>query len=186
MMIISYNEKVGAIKIIGILIATLAVLAMSFTKKETNQSKDKNGSLFLVLLFIGCGILDFTLNYVQNFHLEHLSIPLFSAIGLGSAGIIGALILTYLLLKKKVCINRNTIIGGILLGIPNYFSIFFIIQSYSSTTWSDSTVLAVMNVLTVLTSTLVGVFSFNEKLDRMKWLGLVSAFIAIYLFYISG
>jgi drug/metabolite transporter (DMT)-like permease len=186
MMIFSYNEKVGVVKILGIFIATLAVLSMSISKKEAKNSKDKNGSLLLVLLFIGCGVLDFTLNYVQNFHLEYLSIPLFSAIGLGSAGVIGTIILLFLLGKKKESINRNTLIGGILLGVPNYFSIFFIIQSYSTTSWSDSTVLAVMNVLTVLTSTLVGVFAFSEKLDRLKWIGLVSAFFAIYLFYISG
>ena len=145
----------------------------------------KGASLILIAIFLGCGLLDVVLNYVQTFHLQHLSTSLFSAFGLGMAGVFGGIILLINILRKKETFEKKSIIAGILLGIPNYFSIYYLIQSYSSTSWSDSTVLAVLNVATVISSTLAGLVLFKEKLNLQKSAGLVLSLLAIACFYFS-
>lgn len=183
-MIVVYQEKLSFIKIGGILAAFIGVVLMSFP--FGNKSEKSSSLWMLFVLFFGCGALDFVLNYVQNYHLQHLSTPLFSAIGLGTAGIIGIIYLIYLRIQKKVLIERKNIIAGILIGIPNYFSIYYLIHSYETTNWSDSTVLAILNVSTVISSIIAGYIIFKEQLDKVKWIGLICSLLAIYLFYISA
>jgi glucose uptake protein GlcU len=108
---------------------------------------------------------------------------LFSAFGLATAGIIGLLILVQQMFRKKYKIEVKNILAGIVLGIPNYFSIYLLISSYQTTGWKDSTVLSFINVSVVLVSTLMGLLFFSEKLSRLKLLGLICSLMAIVLLF---
>ncbi len=206
LMIVLYHESITSLKIGGIIFAILGVIIMSYEKSpESFREKiddDRNPSLvsrklsgrnsslishhsILFAIFLGCGLLDVVLNYVQSFHLEHLSTSLFSAFGLGMAGVFGGIVLLVNILRKKEKFEKKSILAGILLGIPNYFSIYYLIKSYSTTTWSDSTVLAVLNVTTVITSTLAGLLLFKEKLNLQKSIGLILSLLAISCFYFA-
>ena len=189
LMIVLYHESITSLKIGGIIFAILGVIIMSYEKRATSDD-DRNPSIvyrnsILFAIFLGCGLLDVVLNYVQSFHLQHLSTSLFSAFGLGMAGVFGGIVLLVNILRKKEKFEKKSILAGILLGIPNYFSIYYLIKSYSSTPWSDSTVLAVLNVTTVITSTIVGLLLFKEKLNLQKSIGLILSLLAIACFYCS-
>lgn len=193
LMIVLYHESVTMLKIGGIILACFGVLFMSRSESQRKNEPvntrslrlSKGASLLLLAIFLGCGALDFVLNYVQSFHLNQLSTSLFSAFGLGMAGIFGGIVLLINILRKKEKFEKKSIVAGILLGIPNYFSIYYLIKSYSSTSWSDSTVLAVLNVATVITSTLAGLLLFKEKLNLQKSIGLILSILAIACFYFS-
>ena len=159
--------------------------AKKVTSEESRHSSPVTRHSILFVIFLGCGLLDVVLNYVQSFHLNHLSTPLFSAFGLGIAGIFGGIVLVINLLRKKEKFEKKSILAGILLGIPNYFSIYYLIKSYSTTPWSDSTVLAVLNVATVITSILAGLVLFKEKLNLTNSIGLVLSILAIACFYFA-
>ncbi len=202
LMIVLYHESVTSLKIGGIIFAILGVIIMSYERRQlrvttvtseesrnpsivTRNSSLISRNLILFAIFIGCGLLDVVLNYVQSFHLQHLSTSLFSAFGLGMAGVFGGIVLLVNILRKKEKFEKKSIIAGVLLGIPNYFSIYYLIKSYSSTSWSDSTVLAVLNVATVITSTLAGLLLFKEKLNLQKSIGLILSLLAIACFYFA-
>ncbi len=140
----------------------------------------------LLLLFFGSGALDFTLNYVQNYELGSMSTALFSAIGLGMAGIIGFLILIVKFIDGSSKFQIKNVIAGIFLGIPNFFSIYLLILSYSTTGWQDSTVLAITNVSVVLLSSMIGFIAFKENASKQKIIGLISAILAIGILYFSN
>jgi drug/metabolite transporter (DMT)-like permease len=80
----------------------------------------------------------------------------------------------------------KNVFAGICLGIPNFFSIYLLITAYSSTGWSDSTVLAVVNVSIVITSAILGFIAFKEALSKQKLLGLVCSILAIGLLYAAN
>jgi drug/metabolite transporter (DMT)-like permease len=180
LMIIIYHEDLTIYKIAAILLALAGIFFLS--KEKQNTEKKNNDKILLIILFIGCGLLDFVLNYVQNFKLQHISSPLFSAFGLGLAGVIGCLILIIKSFKSKEKVTINNIIAGILLGVPNYFSIYYLIHSYEVIDLPDSTVLALLNVLSVLASLVVGYFIFKEKITWLKAIGIFSCLVSIYLF----
>lgn len=181
LMVIGYSEDFTILKTIGIVFAFIGVFLVSYSKKAKN-----NATWMLLLLFIGSGALDFTLNYVQHYELKSMTTALFSAIGLGLAGVLGLFILTFRLFNGSSKFSFSNVIAGILLGIPNYFSIYLLITSYSTTGWQDSTVLAITNVSVVLLSSLVGFWVFKENASLQKVIGLICAILAIAILYISN
>lgn len=184
LMILLYGELVTLIKIVGISLAFLGVFLVSFGKEES--SLEKGAHWMLIVLFIGSGVLDFVLNYVQKYEMGSLSPSLFSAFGFGMAGLIGSTILAVNVLKGKARIELKNVLAGIILGIPNYFSIFLLISSYRSTGWNDSTVLAINNVAIVIFSALVGFLFFKEPAGWRKFAGLTVSLLAIVLLYLAG
>jgi len=176
-MIFAYNEAVGWLKIIGILFAFLGVYLVSGGKEQ--QKEEKGAHWMLLVLFVGSGMLDFVLNYVQKFEMGVLTPSLFSAFGFGVAGAIGILLLAVELIRKKRVFHVRNIVAGIILGVPNYFSIYLLIMAYRDTGWSDSVVLAITNVSIVVLSAIVGFIIFKEGYNRRKLIGLFLALIAI-------
>jgi multidrug transporter EmrE-like cation transporter len=81
--------------------------------------------------------------------------------------------------------HPRNIAAGIILGIPNYFSIFLLITAYKATGWKDTTVLAITNVSIVLMSALIGFTAFKENVNARKLIGLAAAITAIVLLYIA-
>jgi drug/metabolite transporter (DMT)-like permease len=182
-MIFLYNESVGILKVVGILSAIIGVVAVSWVKSKNEKGQ---GALWmLLLLFFGSGLLDVVLNYAQKNSLGTLTPALFSAFGLAIAGIFGLLILIVQLILGKSKIELKNILAGVVLGVPNYFSIYLLISSYQSTGWTDSTVLSVINVSVVLISTLIGLIFFQEKINRLKLIGLIFSLSAITLLYFA-
>jgi drug/metabolite transporter (DMT)-like permease len=111
---------------------------------------------------------------------------LFSAIGFGIAGLIGFGVLGVQIWQNKTLFHWRNVIAGIVLGIPNYFSIYLLIVSYSSTGWNDSTVLAIMNVSIVLIAAVVGFSLFKEQVTRRKILGIITALSAILVLFFAN
>ena len=182
-MIKFYNESLSILKIGGILFAFLGVFLMAYQKKE--NSSEKSYTWMLVLLFVGSAFLDIVLNYFQKYEVLNISNPLFSAIGFGIAGLIGLLILTLRVLRGYEKVEWKNVIAGVFLGVPNFFSIYFLLDSYKSSGWNDSTVLSIMNVAIVLVSALIGFVAFKENASRQKIIGLIASVLAIGLLYIA-
>lgn len=182
--IIAYNESLSFFKIAGILCAFIGVFLV--THEKQTERKETSFLWMLIVLFLGSGLLDFLLNYVQKYELTQLPSSLFSAIGFGLAGLIGLVIFSLLLIKKQTVFSYRNIAAGIVLGIPNYFSIYLLIVSYQSTGWNDSTVLAINNVLVVLLAAFVGFSIFHEKVNKQKIVGLITALAAIILLFIAN
>ena len=180
---IGIGEEFGLIKILGILMAVLGVLLVSFDSSDSSKTKS---IWMLLVLFFGSGLLDYALNFVQKYHLTDLSASLFSAIGFGIAGLFGAILLSQSIIRKQTSVSGKNIVAGICLGIPNYFSIYLLISAYSTTGWSDSTVLAIVNVSIVIISALIGFIAFKELASKQKVIGLLCAISAIILLYFAN
>ena len=183
-MILFYGESVSIIKIGGIIAAFLGVFLMAYQKTE--KTGEKSYTWMLILLFIGSAVLDLILNYVQKYELTFLPNSLFSAIGFGVAGVFGLLIIGVQFIRGVEKLHLKSIVAGVFLGIPNYFSIYLLLESYSSTGWTDSTVLAIMNVSIVMVSALVGFIVFKENINRQKIIGLITSVLAIGLLYFAS
>lgn len=182
-MIISYGEEVSALKTAAILLAILGVFLVSYSGK--NKTKMASGWMLLVL-FIGSGTLDYTLSLVQKHILQSLTASLFSAISLGLAGIIGSVVLIVRIIQNKTQLRAKNLIAGIILGVPNFFSIYLLLLSYKTTGWTDSTVLAITNVSVVLFSAIIGFLIFSEEANKRKIIGLIAAISAIVSLYFAN
>ena len=180
--IVLYNESVTFLKIAGILIALVAVY-LSSVREETSEKK--GGLLFPILLFIGSGTIDTLLKYVQSNHVADEDVSIFSGSLFGIAAIFGFIILGVKTIKKRVPFGRKNIIAGIVLGVPNYYSIVFLIKALQNKDFESSTLFTINNVAIVIVSTLVGLFLFREQFSLKNKIGVALAILGIVLVTIA-
>ena len=184
-MIFLYREGVSLNKSLGIALAFLGVILVTYQKKNTNQYNE-SAFWMLAVLFFGSSMLDLMLNYSQKSLLGSLTPSLFSAFGFGLAGIIGLLILGVQLLRGKAKIALRNIGAGIVLGIPNFFSIYLLLMAYQSSGLSDSNVVSLVNIGIVAVSAVLGWLMFKEDMPLRKVFGLILSVLAIALISLNN
>lgn len=177
--VILYNESMGFIKIIGVILAVIAVYFSS--KKEEGSIADYKNLLLPVLVFFGAGAIDTSLKIMQNNYLPSEEIAMFSSHTFLMAFSIGMVLIGFNIMKNKMRITGKNILGGVVLGIPNYFSLYYLIKMLDSRVYESSTIFTIHNVAIVIVSTLVAVLFFKEKITLRNGMGIALALIAIFL-----
>jgi len=178
--VILYEESTGILKVTGIILALIAVYLSSIKTREGIAIKTKN-LIFPVLVFLGSGIIDTMIKYLETSYVAKDDVALFSTTIFAIAGTIGISILAGQAALGKLRITGKNILGGIILGVPNYFSIYFLVLALRSEGFESSTVFTINNVAIVLVSTLLGIVLFKEHLLRKNWIGIILAIISILL-----
>ncbi|MGM0391674.1 MAG: EamA/RhaT family transporter [Bacteroidota bacterium] len=178
--VILYEESTGILKVTGIILALIAVYLSSIKTREGIAIKTKN-LIFPLLVFLGSGIIDTMIKYLETTYVAKDDVALFSTTIFAIAGIIGISILVGQAALGKLRITGKNILGGIILGVPNYFSIYFLVLALRSEGFESSTVFTINNVAIVLVSTLLGIVLFKEHLLRKNWIGIILAIISILL-----
>jgi len=174
-----YREVLTVLEIIGILLALLAVYFSSL--KENKIKAEKWAFALPILVFIGSGTIDTSIKYFQDAHMPEEEYALFSATVFVSAGMFGLLFIGYKSVQQQIKINIKNVIGGVCLGIPNYFSIYFLLKALQHPTWNSASVFTINNVAIVMFSTLLGIVLFKERLTYKNWLGIGLAVFSIIL-----
>ncbi len=177
-----YQESVTILKVLGILIALLAVYLAS-VKDEMNTKS--GGMLFPILLFFGSGVIDTTLKYVEVNFVPQEEVSLFSGSLFGIAAVFAATIILIQQVRKKTSFGFKNIIAGIALGVPNYFSIIFLIKALQNKDFESSVLFTVNNVGIVILSTFVGLLIFKEKFSLKNKIGVFLAVLGILLVTIA-
>ena len=105
----------------------------------------------------------------------------FSGSLFGIAAFFGLIILLIKTIKKREAFGLKNIIAGIALGIPNYFSIVFLIKALQTEGFESSTLFTINNVGIVIVSTLVGILLFKEQFSLKNKIGIVLAIVGIVI-----
>lgn len=167
------------IKYLGILLSIPGII-LTVMKKEHLGLKAFWG--LPLILFLGSGILDFSLKLNETYLVPASDFfPFVSSIFL-SAFIVG---LIYGLAVKGIEWNWRNLIAGAFLGIPNYFSIYFLMKALNSGGLQSSVVFPINNSGILIFSTILSVVIFSEKLSFKNWLGIIFCLLSIAMIYIS-
>ncbi|CAM1362004.1 conserved membrane hypothetical protein [Tenacibaculum sediminilitoris] len=180
--IVLYKESVTTLKVIGIIIALVAVY-LSSVKEE--KEKTSAGLLFPTLLFLGSGIIDTTIKYVETNFVKVNDVDFFSGSLFGFAAIFGILILLAQQFSSPQKLEFKNVLAGIALGIPNYYSIVFLIKALQNKGIESSTLFTINNVGVVVVSTIVGFFLFKEYFSIKNKIGVALAILGIILVTIA-
>ncbi|MFT4673689.1 MAG: drug/metabolite transporter (DMT)-like permease [Saprospiraceae bacterium] len=180
-----YQEPIGFFKGVGVVFALFAVYLASVKTKGGMRLKSKN-LLFPILVFFGSGLIDTSINFLQNDFIGDKSlIPLFSATIFAAAAILGLFVVAIQKIRGVFKFETKNMVAGIVLGVPNYFSIFFLVKSLRSDLFDSSGIFTINNVAIVILSTVVGILFFKENLSLKNWIGIVLAIISIGLVTIA-
>jgi drug/metabolite transporter (DMT)-like permease len=179
-----YHETVKGWKLFGVIMALIAVILTCYQPRKTSiEKKEENGKWKYILpiaLFLGSGFLDALINHVQQNYVTKENSNAYLISGFFSAAIIGTLYLGYQYLKGKQVFLFKNVLAGILIGIPNYFSIWCLVRFLKQSPWQSSASIPVNNMGIVLFSSLMAWLLFKERLSAINWMGILLSLVAIY------
>ena len=181
-----YNESMGIGKILGIGAAIAAIFLTSYSSdagdQPENLQKHSYGSWlrFPILAWVLSGVIDILLYYVEREINQGSADIHFIATLFATAAILGLGALLWGYVRGNYQFSFRFVLGGICLGIPNFYSIYFLLLSFSRG-YEGSFVFPVTNVGIICVSTLSGYFLFGEPLHKAKLIGIALAIFAIVL-----
>lgn len=180
-----YNEQATFLKIIGILIALVAVVLTCLPSSKGLEPSGKkfefSNFLFPLVLFISSGLLDTLIKFVEQTELNDTNKNVYLITSFGVAAVLGLLGLLFLLLTGRAKFDKRSLLAGVLIGVPNYFSIWCLVRVLKDYQGNSSTIFPVNNMGIVLFSTLAAWVLFKEKLTRLNWVGVLLSIAAIAL-----
>jgi drug/metabolite transporter (DMT)-like permease len=168
-----YNEKVTWMKVAGIALAVLAVILTCKTSKKGETSAHHHLSTFQLIKFVE-----------QRFlHLDNSDAYLVTAFS--AAGVIGTIVMLASISSGKMKFDRRSILAGIAIGIPNYFSIWCLVRVLREYKGESSVIIPVNNMGIVLLSSIVAWLLFKETLTLINWVGIMMSVAALALIALS-
>lgn len=176
--IIVFQEAYNWLTVIGLITAVFAVI-LSAIQKKSQINLSKQDSLWILVLFIGGGVLDGLLGYSQNALFPKETSGLFVGYIFLVAGAFGISFFLYQYIRGQNKMRSRDIIGGIALGIPNFGSIYLFLLSMSYEGWNSSIAFPVSNMGIIVLASLSSRILFKEQLNIYKQLSIVLALIAI-------
>jgi len=173
--IILWKEFPTGIQWVGIIlsITSIIIINISFKNETFNDIK-----FSLLLLFLFGGVGEFSNKIFQKYSvLEYKSLFLFFVF------FTALLISLYFTIKnnKKIC--KLNLFVGILVGIPNLFSSYFLIISLNY--MKTSVVFPIYSAMSIVFISIFGVILFKERLSRKEIISIVMTIIGLALINIS-
>jgi drug/metabolite transporter (DMT)-like permease len=177
-----YNEKATWLKIVGIAMALIAVI-LTFVPSGQRNDRRSNRWIFIlpILLFFGSGMLDTLIKYVEHNFLDAGNVNEYLITAFTIAAVLGIITLAIQYARGKEKSSWKALAMGACIGIPNYFSIWCLMEVLKQYANNSSAIIPINNMGIVLFSAVVAWLVFKERLSLMNWLGIVLALGAIAL-----
>lgn len=174
-----FKEQLHFWQWIGLAIAVLAVLAISYRKDQVKPSAWV--ILLPFVLFIGSGFIDTYLNVAQKLLIREDEFVPFTSLVFLFAFISGAVFLTVQTIRNRKFPAVKSMVAGILLGIFNWGSLFFLLRALRFAEFPSAAVFAFNNIGIVIASAITGILLFKEKYEWFNYAGLILSVLAIIL-----
>lgn len=170
-----FNEESSIMKFMGVILAFIAIYMITFS----------NGKLVIerkylhlpILIFIVTGVIDTLISFTQTRFLSDSSeLGFFVGVTFLFSFVFGLIFLT----PKMKTIRVRSLLAGVILAIPNALGIYFLFRSLK-TDIDTSVVFSILNLGSLLLAVIVGYVFFKERLKPINWVGLLLAFITIFI-----
>jgi drug/metabolite transporter (DMT)-like permease len=172
--VIIFSEAITSIQSLGILMALISIFLFSWNDKKVKANTDRKEFYLPILLFLMMGSGDFSLKVFQGIYPADYLMSFIILVF-----VISSILSLFLVLVKRVKISRQIIIAGFLLGIPNYFSAYFILKALQQL--SGAITFTLNNIGIIMLSTFLGFIIWREPLKRKAIFAIAFAIISVIL-----
>jgi drug/metabolite transporter (DMT)-like permease len=175
-----FKEPLNTLKIIGIAVGFAAILcSIQWQKQTANRKVFSNAWIYLIVVFLGFGIIDILFKQVAVFKEVTYTTSLFIIYIL-------AFVISFICLLFRVFTRQSRIIWphmmfGWVLGVANFGNILFYLKAHKSLSTSPSMVFSAMNIGVITMGAIVGLFVFHERLSLLNKIGIGLAIVAIII-----
>ncbi|MFY0674936.1 MAG: EamA family transporter [Bacteroidia bacterium] len=169
-----WGEKLSALAITGIFVAIASIVLVN---KRRGQALKFNSALPFIV-FVGYGVVDVGLKLSQHHVQESGAVQHELTLGIFLfAGIYGWLIKFI----KKIPLQKESIAIGLVLGLVNYFSIYFFFLALEQIDLAVTVIFPINGISIMLLATVLSSLLFRETISANKIVALVLAVISIVL-----
>ncbi len=176
-----FNESLTLIKTLGLFIGFIAIYA---SKPSVKRASSNINFWYPLIVFSGTGIIDILFNIIAKNSRSTFSLSLFYIFSIAS--IIGFFWLFYRWIFEKKLPGIKSLLGGFILGILNFGSIFFYIKALSVEVNRPSVVFSALDIGVITMSSITGIFLFKEKLSSLNKFSIALAIVAIAILTFSN
>lgn len=174
---ILFQDTLTINKIIGLILA-FSALACLFWKRDYSQQRISwAGEMTLFGVWLGYGVIDILFKYLTKLKLPMSNLLLVVFVLAG--------ILTFLyLFMRGIVWNKRALLAGLLLGILNFLNIFTYMQAHIAFKTQPTIVFVGMNMGVIALGTVIGVWIFGERINKINILGIVLALLAMICLFL--
>ncbi|MCG2589431.1 EamA family transporter [Rhodohalobacter sulfatireducens] len=158
------------------LLLVFVVLYLLLPNKKSLLKGSLSAGWLLPLLFLCTGIGDGSLKIYESEFNQILSKGEFMGLVFLTAFLVGVITVIY---KRKWQFKKMEIFIGACIGIPNMLSAVFVIEALER--MNGAVVYSLVNVLSVIGGTFLGVVFWGDRFTKMQWLGIVLTISSILL-----
>ncbi|MFO7864551.1 MAG: hypothetical protein R6U85_11160 [Salinivirgaceae bacterium] len=174
--LIDANDHYSTTKLVLLFMAIVAVFLTVYKKRQKRVE-----SLFIVLLpamlFVLLGFADSLVKFSQNYYIKDenassaFSFLLFGFSALWSIGLI------FFQKNKKAILKPKTLLSGVLIGLANFGSLYFLINALNELSLNNSIVFALNNTGVVLMSVIIALSLFRERVSIINKVGITLSIV---------
>ena len=166
---------------LGLMLA-LGAVVLSSLKKEEGNSATGNAWWLVLSVFLLYGFSNTAINYLTIRYIPEpdRTVPVTLVMLLGAV-VTGLSLLIYRVLKGEEVLAWRHIVAGVALGIPNFFSFYWLLLALHAFEGQGALVYPLYNIGVIVGSAFVGVVFFQEKLSNWNRWGLGLAVLALVL-----
>jgi drug/metabolite transporter (DMT)-like permease len=181
--ILVYHESAAWLKILGILIAIAAIILVNIMPAATEAQATKYDLKRLAMPFFTwllAGVIEMVFIIVQKGGMISMGDSAFITTVFFTAGCLGSVVMAWQLMRGSITWSPRNIAAGVLLGIPNYGSMYFLLQGLSSG-MESSVFFPLNNMGIILLTVLLAVFIFRDRLTKINLIGVGLTMVALFL-----
>ncbi len=179
-----YGEAGSIPQYAGILLAFMAMILASRQPKASTGEKSRHSNWQLLLpaiVFMGSGMCDTLVQYAQKMYFSKGGFDAFLLLLFLIAGGLGSLRSIYEHFNGSHPFQLKNLGAGVLLGIPNYFSIWFLLKALQNSAMGSSAIFVLYNIGTVITAALISGIFMGEKFSKTRLAALILGSAAVAL-----
>lgn len=167
---------------LGLVLAVVAVALASVQKAEPGRGPAARSAAFLpLLLFAVAGANSTLINFMSMRFYAPDQAALFTTIACMGAILVAAAVLAWRAACAGDRVSWRSVAGGLLLGVPNALSLYFLLAALVSFGNSGAFVFPIFNILNMLAASAAARLLFGETLLPLNRLGLALAVVAVAL-----
>ncbi len=175
-----YGDSAHPVKLTGIGIA-VAALYLSSVEKGAGGPRGEGLQPLPILLFLSFGLNLVLAKYVQVHHLDRMTYHGYLTGAFGFAFLSGLAVFLRRLAGRTTRCHGKDIAGGVLLGVNNYGSLYFMIRAIAQPGWESSVVFPTISASVVMLSFFGAFAVFGERASRRKLAAMGIGVVAIFL-----
>ncbi|MGX5853202.1 hypothetical protein ACWKW6_06140 [Dyadobacter jiangsuensis] len=182
------NKDFTALNYLGLVLALVALALGAIQRSPKSSDAATTGQaakqalwILPILTFFATGTNNTLINFLSSKYYPAGQITVFMIIACFGAVVIGTSILIYRIIANGHSLKLRSVVGGLVLGVPNFLSLYFLLLALAAFGNSAAYVFPIYNILTMLVSALAAWALYKERLNTLNKWGLVLAVAAIVL-----